>query len=60
MAFLQMDLVLTNRPAADENMALQALHGTAYCHHNRVDLHRYLTCWSQHKNLQDEKGYEES
>lgn len=51
MALLQMGFVLTHRPAPDENMALEALHGAAYGHHYRVDLHRYLTCRSQDKNL---------
>lgn len=55
MTLLQVGFVLTHRPAANENMALQALHGTAYGHDHRVDLHRYLTCWSQHKNLQEGK-----
>lgn len=53
VALLQMKLVLTHGPAPDEHVALQALHGTAYCHHHRVDLHCYLSCRSQNKNLQE-------
>lgn len=56
MALLQLEFVLTHRAAPDENMALEALHGAAYGHHYRVDLHRYLTCRSQDKNLQKKRG----
>lgn len=56
MALLQMEFVLTHRPAPDEDMALEALHGTAYGHHYWVDLDRYLTCRSQDKNLQEGEG----
>ena len=55
MALLQMGFVLTHRPAPDENVALEALHGTADGHHYGVDLHRDLTCRSQDKNLQEEE-----
>lgn len=55
MALLQMGFVLTHGPAPDENVAFKALHGAAYGHDYRVDLHRYLTCRSQHKNLQEEE-----
>lgn len=56
MALLQMGFVLTHGPAPDENVAFKALHGAAYGHDYRVDLHCYLTCRSQHKNLQEEKN----
>lgn len=51
VAFLQMLFVLTDRPASDEHVALQTLHGAAYRHDNRVDLHCYLSSRSQHENL---------
>lgn len=50
-----MGFVLTDRPSTDENMALEALHGTTYGHDHWVDLHSYLTCRSQNKNLQEEE-----
>lgn len=53
MAPLQVMFVLTHRSAADENMALQALHGTAYCHYYRVDLYCDLTRRGKNKNLQE-------
>lgn len=52
VALLQVVFVLTNSPAPDEHMALQALHGTANRHDDRVDLHSDLPCRSQDKNLQ--------
>lgn len=50
-----MRLVLTHRPAPNKDMAFKALHGTAYCHHHGVDLHRYLPRRSQHKDLLNEQ-----
>lgn len=53
MTLLQVGFVLAHRPAPDENMALQALHGTADGHDHWVDLHRYFPRGSQNKNLQE-------
>lgn len=55
MALFQMGFVLSHRPAPDENVAFEALHGATYGHDYRVDLHRYLTCGSKDKNLRDDK-----
>lgn len=53
MALPQIGFVLTHGPPPDEDVALEALHGAAYGHDHRVDLHRYLTSRSQDKNLQE-------
>lgn len=50
-----MEFVLTHGPAPNEDMALEALHGTANGHDYWVDLHCYLTRRSQDKDLQDEE-----